>query len=291
MTIKLGLAQIAPALGNVADNLTVHLNTAARAAEQGVDLLIFPELSLTGYRLGECAFDVAIRATGHDPTFAALLAASRAVDMVVSFVEVDERYRYYISAVYLAEGQVVHRHRKIYLPTYGAFSEGLTFAHGDRVAAFDTRFGRVGLLICEDFWHASLPYLLWQDGADLLILISASIEHGLSADAPTADRVLALNRAYALAFTSFVVHVNRVGEEEGGRYWGGSTIFGPDMTLLAEGPRHEAALVVADIEPGCLDAARRSLPLLRDERADLTARELGRILGTARRGNGRALAE
>jgi len=277
MKFNVGLGQIAPTLGDVACNLRAHLEMAAEAVARGVDLLIFPELSLTGYQLGDRAFDVAIRAEAADPTFAALLDASRQLDLVVSFVEVDERQRYYIAAVYLSGGRLVHRHRKIYLPTYGAFDEAHTFAHGDRARAFDTRFGRVGLLVCEDFWHAGLPYLLWQDGADILLLLSASAEHGLGESVSTSDKVLAINRAYALLFTDFVIHVNRVGREAVGDFWGGSTVYGPDATLLAEGPRHETALVVASLDTDALRPARRLLPLLRDERADLMRRELERM--------------
>ncbi len=277
MQFRVGLAQIAPALGDLAGNLQRHLDVAAEAVARGGDLLVFPELSLTGYRLGDRAFDVALRADAGDPTFAALLAASEQLDLVVSFVEVDERHRHYIAAVYLSAGRLVHRHRKVYLPTYGEFDEAHTFAHGDRVRAFDTRFGRVGLLICEDFWHASLPYLLWQDGADLLLLLSASIEHGAGEATSTADKVRAINRAYALLFTDYVIHVNRAGVEGDGAFWGGSTVYGPDAALLAEGPCHEPALVVATLDSDALRAARLRLPLLRDERADLTRRELERI--------------
>ena len=277
MKFNVGLGQIAPVLGDVAANLQLHLEMAAAAVERGVDLLIFPELALTGYQLGDRAFDVAIRADAADPTFAALLDASRQLDLVVSFVEVDERYRHTITAAYLSNGRLVHRHRKIYLPTYGAFDEAHTFAHGDRVRAFDTRFGRVGLLVCEDFWHAGLPYLLWQDGADILLLLSASAEHGLGETVSTSEKVLAINRAYALLFTDFVIHVNRVGREDVGDFWGGSTVYGPDATLLAEGPRHEPALVVATIDTDALRPARQRLPLLRDERADLMLHELERI--------------
>lgn len=281
MTFTLGLAQIAPTLGDVAANLQLHRDTVTEATARGVDLLIFPELSLTGYRLGDRAFDLAIRANANDPVFAGLLEASDQVDLVVSFVEEDDRYQYTISAAYLSGGRLIHLHRKVYLPTYGAFDEARTFAHGHTARAFDTRFGRVGLLVCEDFWHASLPYVLWQDGADILILISASLEHGLGESISTAEKVIAINRAYALLFTDFVIHVNRVGEEEGGRYWGGSTVFSPDAALLAEGPRDTPALVVATLDTDDLRHARRDLPLLRDERPDLTARELARIRGGA----------
>ena len=258
MNVTVGIAQIDPALGDVPANLDIHLAAAGQARAGGIDLLIFPELSLTGYRLGDLAYDVAIRAAADDPTFGALLRASDHVDLVVSFVEVDARHRHYISAAYLSGGQLVHLHRKLYLPNYGLWGEGKVFTPGRTARAFDTRFGRMGLLICEDFWHASLPYLLWQDGADTLILISASVEHGQSDALGTADKVLAMNRAYALLFTDFVIHANRVGADEGGRYWGGSTIFGPDAALLCEGPRDLPALVVGGIDTDAL--ARPAAP-------------------------------
>ena len=277
MEFTVGLGQLAPALGDLAGNLQLHLDMVADAAARGVDLLVFSELALTGYDLGDRAFDVAIRADATDPTFAALLDASRQLDLVVSFVEEDDRHRFFIAAAYLSAGRLVHLHRKIYLPTYGAFNEAHTFAHGDRARAFDTRFGRMGLLVCEDFWHAGLPYLLWQDGADILLLLSASAEHGLGESVSTSEKVLAINRAYALLFTDFVIHVNRVGREAVGDFWGGSTVYGPDASLLAEGPRHEPALVVAEIDSDALRPARRLLPLLRDEQPDLMRRELERI--------------
>ncbi len=282
MKFTAGLAQIAPHLGDVEANLAIHLETARQAQARGVELLVFPELSLTGYDLGDRAFEVAIHATASDPVFDRLLAACEALDLVVSFVEVDERHRHYISAAYLSGGRLRHLHRKLYLPTYGLFNESRLFAPGDSARAFDTRFGRVGLLICEDLWHASLPYLLWQDGADILILISASLEHGQGEALSTADKVLSITRAYALLFTDFVLHVNQAGRDANGCYWGGSVLYGPDAAILAEGPRDIPALIVAEIDTGLLGPARRALPLLRDERAGLTARELRRIRHSAR---------
>lgn len=278
MKFTVGMAQITPVLGDVVANLAYHLDIIRDAHAQGVELLVFPELSLTGYALGDRAFDVAIRTTADDPTFGRLLAASEHLDLVFSFVEIDERYRYFISAAYLSAGRVVHLHRKVYLPTYGLFNESRIYTPGQAIRAFDTRFGRVGMLICEDIWHASSPWLLWQDGADILILISASVEHGQGEVLGTADKVLSMCRAYALLFTDFVIHVNQTGEDDSGRYWGNSVIYGPDASLLLEGPRDEVALVVGEIDTKLLALARRALPLLRDERADLVARELGRIL-------------
>ncbi len=280
MKFNVGLAQIAPHLGDVSANLAIHLDAVRDARARGVDLLVFPELSLTGYALGDRAYDVAIRAAADDPTFARLLAASADLDLVFSFVEVDERHRLYISAAYLSGGRLVHCHRKLYLPTYGLFNESRNFTPGSSARAFETRFGRVGLLICEDLWHASSPYLLWQDGADILILISASAEHGQGEALSTADKVLTLCRSYALLFTDFVIHVNQTGQDAIGVYWGGSVIYGPDASIIGQGPRDETAVVVAEIDMARLGPARRALPLLRDERADLVARELGRLVKT-----------
>ena len=179
MKFTLALAQIATKLGDVDANLEKHLAYIREAKAQGADLVVFPELSLTGYVVQDLTPWVARRPQPDDPTFGPLLEASRHIDLVVGFVDEDVRSRFFIAAAYLSGGEVVHVHHKVYLPTYGLFDEGRFFAWGDAVRAFDTRFGRMGILICEDFWHASPPYLLWLDGADVLIFVSASPGRGL----------------------------------------------------------------------------------------------------------------
>jgi predicted amidohydrolase len=280
MKLKVGLAQITPKLGDVEANLALHLQTIEEAAEKGVELLIFPELSLTGYRLHDLAFSSAIAPNGRDPIFGKLLDASRDMDIVVGFVEADKRQKFYIAAAYLSRGELLHLHRKVYLPTYGMFDEGRDFAWGDAVRAFDTRFGRVGLLICEDFWHISTPYMLWLDGADILIFTSASPGRGLATEQKigSARWVEHINQAYASIFTNFVIHTNRTGFEDGVTFWGGSTVFDPEGVLLAQGPYYEEALVTARLDLNQLRRTRIRLPLLRDERVGLTMRELNRIL-------------
>jgi predicted amidohydrolase len=247
----------------------------------GADILVFPELSLTGYVLQDLASAVAHRATPDDSVFRPLFEASRDLDLVVGFVDEDERHRFYIAAAYLSGGACLHVHHKVYLPTYGLFDEGRFFAWGDTLGAFDTRFGRAGLLICEDFWHASPPYLLWLDGADLLIFTSASPGRGLTQEPQleSARWVDHINQAYASLFTAFVAHANRVGYEDGLNFWGGSTVFDPDGELLANGPYHQEALVLAELDLNALRHTRARLPLLRDERTALVMREMQRILG------------
>ncbi len=281
MKLTITLAQINTHLGDSTANLEKHLAYAKQASDSGTDLLIFPELSLTGYALQDLASTVALQPTSDDPIFRPLLEASKKLDLVVGFVDEDTRHRFYIAAAYLSGGKVAHVHHKVYLPTYGLFDEGRFFAWGDSIRAFDTRFGRVGIAICEDFWHASPPYLLWLDGADLLIFTSASPGRGISEDTKleSARWVEHINQAYASLFTTFVAHTNRVGFEDGLNFWGGGTVFDPNGGLLIKGPYHEEALVQTEIDLNQLHRTRARLPVLRDERTALVQREMARIVG------------
>jgi predicted amidohydrolase len=273
-------------LGDVEANLAKHLALIVEARSRGADLLVFPELSLTGYVLQDLATAVAHRPTADDPVFRPLLEASREIDLAVGFVDEDRRHRFYIAAAYLSRGQVLHVHHKVYLPTYGLFDEGRFFAWGDAVQAFDTRFGRLGILICEDFWHASPPYLLWLDGAEMLLFMSASPGRGLTPEPQleSARWVEHINRAYASLFTTFVVHTNRVGYEDGLNFWGGSTAFDPNGELIVKAPYHQEALTMAEIDLNQLHRTRARLPLLRDERTALVMREMQRILSNTNQG-------
>jgi predicted amidohydrolase len=286
MKLNLALAQINTVLGNVEKNLEKHLALIDQAQAAGTDLLVFPELSLTGYVLQDLVPTVAHRAEDSDPVFHQLLKASQKIDVMVGFVEEDARSRFYIASAYLSGGKVLHVHRKVYLPTYGLFDEGRFFAWGDGVSAFDTRFGRVGMLICEDFWHASLPYLLWLDGADIFLFASSSpgrgLPHANPCDEPgrldSARWVDEINRAYAGLFTSFVCHTNRVGFEDGLNFWGGASVYDPDGIALVHGPQHEEALIQVELDLNQLHRTRARLPVLRDERTALVLRELNRIV-------------
>lgn len=278
MKLNLALAQIDTRLGVVDSNLEKHLDYIKEA--RGADLLIFPELSLSGYVLQDLVPSVGTQPSTNDPVFRELLKASKDIDLIVGFVEEDARHRFFNSSAYLSKGEVLHVHRKVYLPTYGVFDEGRYFAWGDAVRAFDTPFGRVGMLICEDFWHASPPYLLWLDGADLLYFISVSPSRGLNNEdnLESARWVEHVGQAYASLFTNFVANTNRVGYEDGLNFWGGATAYDPNGELIAKGPYFEEAITHAELDLDELHRTRARLPLLRDERTGLVERELGRII-------------
>ncbi len=276
--LTLALAQINTKLGDVEANLEKHLKMIEDAWRQGADIIIFPELSLTGYVLQDIAASVAHRPSKDDPVFTRLLLASKNIDLVVGFVEEDERYRIYISAAYLSGGEVLHVHRKVYLPTYGIFDEKRYFAAGDSFRAFDTRFGRMGMLICEDFWHISSPYTLWLDGADMMLFTSASPGRGVTEEIlGSAQWVETVNRTYAGLFTTFIAHANRVGFEDGLNFWGGATIYDPDGKLVMKAAYDAECITIAELDLHQLRRTRTRLPVLRDERSDVVMKELSRI--------------
>ncbi len=285
MKFKLALAQFAPRLGDVDANLKRILELAAHARKQGADLAIFPELALTGYYLKDLVTDVAVRLTSDETHVAQLATASRGMDLIVGLAEEDARHRYYIAAAYFSEGRIAHVHRKVYLPTYRLFDDARFFAPGDSLRAFDTRFGRMGLMICEDAWHISTPYVLWMDGADFLVDISASPGYGVSKDAAAASEqapasgasVNAFLRAYAELTTNFIFYCNRVGMEDGIAFWGGSRVIAPDGETIASAPDFEESLTIAEIDTDALRRARLALPTLRDEQRELVRHELGRV--------------
>jgi predicted amidohydrolase len=281
---RLAVAQIAPVLGDVDRNLALHEKVAREAISQSVNLLVFPELSLTGYFLKDQVPSVALR--GGAPALEPLRGLSHRVAMVVGFVEEAPGHRFHNAAAYLEGGEVRHIHRKVYLPTYGIFDEQRYLAAGSHIRAFDTALGRMAILICEDLWHPSAAGIAAWDGAEVILCPSASPGRGLGQAEPfqntgTWERVI---RAYGDLFTCFLVYANRVGYEDGACFWGGSEVVGPAGHSLAKARYLEEALLVAELEAGGLRRARIANPLLRDERLELTLRELTRLSRAQRHG-------
>jgi predicted amidohydrolase len=159
------------------------------------------------------------------------------------------------------------------------FDEQRYFSSGSGVAAFDTPFGRAGMLICEDMWHSSLPYILTLDGALILISISASPARGIDQHSQSENTrsVERLYRFYAKMHNLFIISVNRVGFEDGVAFWGGSEIVGPDGRVKLKAPYFEEDLTCLEIDLLDLRRERIFTPLMRDENLDLTIRELRRI--------------
>jgi len=275
MPFKVGLAQIDCRLGDVNFNLEKHFQYIEMAKAQKVDLLIFPELSLTGYYLQDAALEVALSLD--DYRLKKLVQISREISLVITLVERKQGIPF-ISALYLEDGKIKHLHRKVYLPTHGMFEDARYFGRGDKIRAFDTKFGRMGLLICRDAWHLSSAYLLAQDGAMYLTLVNASPVRGVRGKIPDPDPMLKnLFTVYAYYLNFYLFFAHRVGFEEGLCYYGGSAIINPFGQVEVSGPYFDEGLIVGLVDESLWSRKNSLVPLRRDENIGLVLKELERI--------------
>jgi predicted amidohydrolase len=272
--MKVAIAQIKSALGDFELNLQIHQEYIRRALELKADLVVFPELSLTGYSLKDLTNEVAVRLD--DPRLSPLLTRSTEIDMIVGLVEESDKFLYFNSAIYISGGRIVDAHRKIYLPTYGMFEEGRHFAMGSSLSPFPTKLGRFGILICEDAWHSICPLILTLKGA----LIIANIANGTARGIAQPGRIQSgktwerMNTFYAVNHSVYYIFANRVGVEDGVAFWGGSEIVDPFGEVIAKGSYYDEELVLGEIDIDAVRRARVKSPLLRDERLDFCFGEM-----------------
>lgn len=277
MIIHAAVAQIAPKLGDVQANIALHLETIAAARVAGAQLLIFPELSLTGYTVRDMNYELCLRID--DERLDVFRQESEDMVIILGGIEEDERYGVFNSA-FVFDGGTTQTYRKIYPPDYGIFEEGRYFLRGDSAALIHTRFGRIGVLVCEDLWHPSLPILQALDGAELICVISASPTR----IAPAGGRTLydinsEHHRALCRLLTVNMVFTNRVGYEDGVQFWGGSEIVDATGEVLASCGSSAAELRIAPVDTDTVRAARRESRHFLDEDVYLLQRELLRVIG------------
>lgn len=275
--IKIAVAQIDCILADVDANLEKHYTLITQAIEQKCDLIQFPELSLTGYSLKDAVFDVAL--TDTDKKWDKIKALSKHISIFVGGVELGVRYENFNTLFYFEDGTLLSKHRKVYLPTYGLFEEKRYFSAGNRFRAFDTKWGRMGMMICEDMWHSTSGIILAQDGASVIFVSSASIARGMGSD-PLPENVQdweALNRSLSIQTTSYMVFANRVGVEDGLMFWGGSELNDPYGHRLHKAPYFKEELLTGEIDLLKLKHARINNTLLSDEKLKVVIDELTRI--------------
>ena len=275
--LRLAIAQVRPRKGAYEENLC-RLGALFREVGSWPDppeLLVAPETALTGYFLEGGVRDLAISA---DQLFDDLSrqhqeSATRPLDIALGFYEVHGN-RFYNSGMYATLGGpdagIRHIHRKIFLPTYGVFDEERFVEAGRSVQAFDTRWGRAAILICEDAWHSFTPMLAALDGAQLIIIPSASPARGVVSHEDSPGRPLSLARWSRLAqdiageHGVYVALAQLVGFEGGKAFPGGSILAGPRGDLLVQGPVFQEAVIPAVLDFDDITRARADLPLLAD---------------------------
>jgi len=300
---RLAIAQLRPVKGDYAANLQRIGGVLARVAaiQPAIDLVVFPEAATSGYFVEGGVRDVAVTAGSlfRDLTDQHRAAAAPPVDVAVGFYEVFQN-QFYNSCLYASLGGpaagVKHVHRKMFLPTYGVFDEKRFVQRGHDVRAFDTGNGRAAILICEDAWHSLSATLAALDGAQLIILPSASParDGGSSSEGTqlpaTVVRWERLVRGIAEEHGVYVAYAGLVGFEGGKGFPGGSLIVSPHGEVLARGPLFEEAIITAELNPEEITRARADAPLLADLKVALPdlLKDLGR--GEGGRGKGKRAA-
>jgi len=275
--LTVSLAQLRPRKGRYAENLA-RLGEMFREAAllpTPPGLIVGPESALTGYFLEGGVRDLALEAERLFDDLSRVHRESGAPDLEVALGFYERHSNHiYNSALYASLGGsdagIRHVHRKVFLPTYGVFDEERFVAAGDQVQAFDTRWGRAALLICEDAWHSIVPTIAALDGAEMLIVPSASPARGLQRNGDDDDRPASIGRwerimqDVASEHGVYVALAHLVGFEGGKAFVGGSLIAGPRGNLIVEGPVFEEALVTASLDLSDIARVRAEMPLLAD---------------------------
>jgi predicted amidohydrolase len=262
--IKIALAQMSCKREGKKENLAKIEKTVAKARKQAADLVIFPELSLTGYVVRDQIYELAETIPGPSTKAIENIAKKTKLHIVFGMPELSEKAQatIYNSAVLVGPEGFIGKYRKMYLPTHSIFEEKRYFRPGYQVAVFDTELGKIGLIICYDIFFPEVSRLTRLEGAQLIVCISAS---------PATRRAFfeTLTVARAIENTAFLAYVNLTGIEDGLQFWGGSRIVGPNGKILVQAKYDDEDLVMCDIDYNDIRSIETFVPTLRDLRPDL----------------------
>lgn len=262
--IKLALAQISCKCGDKKENIKKMEKIVNKAKKQGANLIVFPELSLTGYVVRDELYELA--ETIHGSSVKAIKSIAKKTNSYIIFgmPELSEKTKatVYNAAVLIGPEGFIGKYRKMYLPTHSVFEEKRYFRPGYHAAAFETKVGKIGLTICYDMFFPEVSRLTRLKGAQLIVCISAS---------PAIRRTFfeVLTMARAIENTAFLAYVNLVGIEDGLQFWGGSRLVGPNGKILAQAKYDEEDLVMCDVDYADIKPVEAFVPTLRDLRPEL----------------------
>jgi predicted amidohydrolase len=276
--MRISLAQLDSRLGDIDANCESALSAVEKAVSASADLIVFPELFLSGYSLGEVDADLSMRPD--DSRIQKLAHAAGQAGLAIGFVEAGPPGPHtYNSTAYYEAGRLVHVHRKLYLPAYAPFEERNHFTPGPRLRAFDARPDtRMAVLCCNDAWQPQLAFLATQDGAQVMLVPTASSQSSFPEHYDSDEYWRDITRFYGRMFQLFVVFVNRVGTEGRFRFWGGSHIIDPWGKVVGEAARGEEQVLTVTIDLAEIRRRRRQVPLVKEARLGLIQREITRLL-------------
>lgn len=276
--LSVGVAQLSPRLGRPKENLATHLEIIAQAKKRGVELLVFPELSLTGYTVGRSNMEVAIRQDS--PEIMELAKSADGIHVAVGFVEEGDAAQFYNSTVVIYNGNLAYLHRKLNLATYGRLEEGKYFGTGRYVETFWVKDPwRGSILICADVWNPALVYLSGLHGATLLLCPINSAIDAVGSEFSNVRGWDLVTESYAMLYGMPILLANRIGSEENLNFWGKSRVVGPFGEVLAMASEDSEELITAKLNYEEVRKARLRLPTVRDSNLALVLRELMRVDG------------
>lgn len=274
--IKVALAQIAPLFANVKANIEKTIEFALKAKSEQASMIVFPELCLTGYNLQDLTLQLSMRI--NSPILEPILKLSKDITIVTSFPRLCDDGISRISSIYFDEGRIVSVYDKICLPTHGMFDEMRYFGRGEKLQSFNTRFGKIGLLVCRDIWHPELSFVYSAQNAEMIIVSSAIPARNLTDEgfgvAKSLERTIT-NTAFCNQL--FVVMCNRSGIEDGVTFLGNSRVCSPNGKTIIELPELEESLGFAQIDFGELPSSRAKTSLFRERRNDILIKELAKL--------------
>ena len=304
--MKVAVYQTAPVLLDLKTNLEEVIEKIRHGREQGAQLIVFPELALTGYFVGQRYHKVALRLDSQE--IKKLISATKGTAAVVGFIEESPSMNFYNSALVAVDGNILFAYRKLNLPNYGVFEERKYFSHGKKVPVFKLHDFSIAVFICNDMWHPSLPYLGLCQKADIFVTIFNSSEGSMGTEFSNIESWEIINKFYSRVFGIYNVCANRVGEERFAEmrrakskasqhtkkadrninphdsqrsvyhFWGGSEIINPFGQSIAKAALRKPDKIFAEISRDLLRKKRILLPYLRNDDPFFTHRELQRIL-------------
>jgi predicted amidohydrolase len=302
--MKVGVYQTSPVLLDVQANLEDVISKIHKGRKKGAELIVFPELALTGYFVGPRYHEVALRLDSDEVRQIAL--ATRGTAAVIGFIEESPSMNFYNSALVAVDGEILFAYRKLNLPNYGVFEERKIFSHGKHVPVFKLNDFNIALFICNDLWHPSVPYLGVTQKADIFISIFNSSQGSMGDEFSNIESWSIINRFYSRIFGVYNICANRVGEEhfeersalttlektgkedmesddpiygaKAYRFWGGSEILNPFGKNIAKAELYEPDEVFGEIQRDLIRKKKILLPYLRNDDPHFTYRELQRIL-------------
>jgi predicted amidohydrolase len=262
--IKVALAQVSCKRGDKKVNIRKIEDNVVRARKQGAELVIFPELSITGYVLRDRIYELAETIPGHSTNILEKLAGKTGTHIIFGLPELSDKTQatIYNAAVLVGPDGFIGKYRKMYLPTHSVFEEKRYFRPGYQPAVFETDLGKIGLIICYDIFFPEVSRLTRLKGAQLIVCISAS---------PATRRAFfeTLTTARAIENTAFLAYVNLVGIEDGLQFWGGSRLIGPNGRILAKTEYDKEDLAIGDVNYSDIKTIETFVPILKDLRPEL----------------------